>query len=87
MSATIDKIMKNRGLRTLFDIGSNEWKETKIEKKIELLKELIKENYDLPELLMYYKAFYYKIGKTHVISNIENSLATLLQHIIGKQSI
>jgi hypothetical protein len=52
---------RHRTLRTLFDPNSNEWTETTINEKLEILKTLLDSNkIDLDETLIGYKHFYQK---------------------------
>lgn len=72
---------RHRTLRTLFDPSSTEWEETTIEKKIEILKQLLETGgMTLEEILNGYKHFYLKelSNKGHVVNSLQDGLAILL---------
>jgi hypothetical protein len=74
---------RHRTLRTLFDPNSNEWTETTINEKLEILKTLLDSNkIDLDETLIGYKHFYQKelANKSHVLNSLQDGLAILLSN-------
>lgn len=72
---------RHRTLRTLFDPNSNEWTETTISEKLEILKKLLDNGEtDLEEILIGYKHFYQNelANKSHVLNSLQDGLAILL---------
>jgi hypothetical protein len=81
----IDKIFgknfKHRTLRTLFDCNSEEWNETSISEKLEILRTIKKsEEISLEDLILGYKIFYTAelANKSHVLKSLNKSLEILL---------
>ncbi len=73
---------QHRTLRTLFDPGSEEWKQTTIDKKMEILKKILSlKKITLPEIIRGYKYFYlHEIeSKKHVVDALPDGLALLLE--------
>ena len=85
----VDEIFGNlynyRTLRTLFDPNSSEWNETKIEKKLEILKKILDSNkITFEQLISGYKNFYKNelSNKGHVINSLESGILILLQNAL-----
>ena len=77
---------QHRTFRTLFDPSSTEWKETTIEKKIEILKQLLETGgMTLKEILNGYKHFYLKklSNKGHVVNSLQDGLEILLNKTLN----
>ncbi len=83
----IDKIFgkgslwKHRTLRTLFDPYSSEYKQTTMEKKLEILNTINENKIDLNELIDDYKEFYTEENKIHVVDVADEGLAILLKQL------
>lgn len=73
-------LWKHRTLRTLFDPNSNEYGQTTIERKLEILKRIKENGIDLNELLDEYKEFYTEENKIHVVDVADSGLEILLNH-------
>lgn len=91
-SERIDKIFghsnsKYRTLRTLFDPASNEWNETTMEKKIEILTKILEHYETLWTLLLEYQLYYTEINKTHVVKEVQTGLAYLLENILTQYEL
>lgn len=84
----IDKIFgkgslwKHRTLRTLFDPNSSEYNQTTMDKKLEILKTIRQNGFDLIELLNDYKKFYTEENKIHVVVVADEGLEILLRNEI-----
>ena len=79
-------LYRHRTLRTLFDPSSTEWEETTIEKKIEILKQLLETGgMTLEEILSGYKHFYLKelSNKRHVVNSLQDGLTILLNKTLN----
>ncbi len=77
---------KHRTLRTVFDIGSSEWKETSIEEKLEILRKIKQSGkISMENLILQYKIYYLMEvkNKSHVVESLEESLAILLGEAIN----
>lgn len=70
---------KHRTLRTLFDPLSNEYEQTTIEKKLEIMRVLRENNVDINEVLSGYKEFYTEENKKHVAEIADEGLEILLR--------
>lgn len=86
---TIDQIFgrnfKHRTLRTLFDCNSEEWNETSISEKLDILRTINKsEEISLEDLILGYKIFYSAElkNKSHVLKSIDKSLEILLDNAL-----
>jgi len=51
-------IYTHRTLRTCFDPGSSEWDQTDMKKKLEILRKVLSQGYDLNRILLQYKIAY-----------------------------
>lgn len=71
----------HRTLRTCFDPGSEEWKQTTIEEKIEILRQITAVE-DLTKIIMKYKLEYIQMNKPHVAKSVEDGVIILLQHTL-----
>ena len=71
---------KHRTLRTIFDSGSSEWKETTLENKTDYLQKIIDSGEDIESLLNEYRSRYWEMNKNHIVNNIEDGLLHLLLH-------
>lgn len=85
----IDKIFgrnfKHRTLRTLFDCNSEEWYETSIAEKLDILRTIKKsEEISLEDLILEYKIFYSTElkNKSHVLTSIDKSFEILLDNAL-----
>lgn len=67
-------------LRTVFDCDANEWHNTTLEKKIQLLGKLLESGHDLDYWLTDYVAHYKKLKRSDVISSIPKSLNILAEY-------
>lgn len=72
-------LWKHRTLRTLFDPNSNEYNQTTMDKKIEILNTIRENKIDLNELLDEYKEFYTEENKIHVVDIADEGLEILLK--------
>ena len=71
-----------RTLRTCLDPGSNEWDETTMEKKIEILKK-VNAVEDLQFVFLLYKKEYEEMNKPRVAKRLDDELTELLKYILG----
>lgn len=82
------KNYQHRTLRTVFDPYSNEWSETNINKKTEILQIILtSQKITLAQLIEGYKYYYTEElkNKAHVISSIEDSLICIIQNLICRK--
>lgn len=83
----IDKIFgkgslwKHRTLRTLFDPYSSEYNETTMDKKVEILKTIIENKFNLTDLIQEYKEFYNEENKIHVVEIADEGLDILMKNL------
>ena len=76
---------KHKTLRTIFDYRSQEWTETSLEEKLQILKSLLDHNgVTLETLIIGYKHYYSSelSNKSHVIKSLEKSLEILLENAL-----
>jgi hypothetical protein len=87
-SEDIDKLFgsnyRHRSLRTVFDNMSHEWSETTMEDKIMIIEKISLSDLSLADVIFRYK-YYYNVelvGKKHVLSSLDESLAIILEETI-----
>jgi hypothetical protein len=76
---------KHRTLRTLFDYSSEEWKETSIDEKLQIIRTILKRRkITFEDLILEYKNFYSTElkNKSHVLKSLEKSLEILLENAL-----
>lgn len=81
VDSVFGSMYKHRTLRTLFDPKSSEWDDTKMDKKLEILKKLLEsDKITLKEILRDYKHFYqHEIAhKGYVVDSLQDGLSVLL---------
>jgi len=79
-------LYQHRTLRTCLDPGSYEWSETPMEKKIEILKNVVEAGNDLQRVLWQYKSLYLEMNKPHVAKSVEEGLTELLKYILKQKT-
>lgn len=77
----------HRTLRSCLDPGSNEWSETSMDKRIEVLTKVVNKGNDLQTVLLHYKMSYQEMNKPHVVDNLNNGLAELLEYLLTKSEL
>ncbi len=77
---------QHRTLRTCLDPGSNEWDETTMEKKIEILKKVSVVK-DLQFIFLLYKKEYEEMNKPHVAKRLEDGLTEILKYVLKNNTI
>jgi len=75
-------LWKHRTLRTLFDPYSSEYDETSLSKKLEILQIILRNGFNLNEIVFDYKQFYKEENKQNVIDNVEEGLSNLLSYTV-----
>lgn len=75
-------IWKHRTLRTLFDPFSSEYEQTTLDKKVEILKNILENDLNLTAIIKEYKQFYLEENKQHVVKSVEDGLTNLLSKAI-----
>jgi len=88
-SKLVDKALgnsysKHRTLRSCLDPGSQEWSETSMEDRVEVLKKVIRAGNNLQKIFFDYKVTYKEMNKPHVVENLEEGLAKLLEYLLIK---
>ena len=75
----------HRTLRTLFDIGSEEWKETTLNRKIDIIKKIIESGENLQILYNQYQQYYTDelSNKEYVADRAYESLLFYTQHLVS----
>jgi len=74
-------LWKHRTLRTLFDPNSSQYKETTMEKKVEILRTIIESKLKLNEIILEYKEFYIEENKIHVVGVADEGLEILMKNL------
>lgn len=76
----------HRTLRTFFDAGSSEWRETTRERKLEVLEKLAASDYPLADWIKDYEHYYLheSVGRAYVVKEIDSALAYYAVHATGK---
>lgn len=77
----------HRSLRTVFDPFSTEWKQTSMEKKIEILfKTMETGDYNLNQLVEQYKDYYlFELeNKSHVVKSVEDALIRITEYLLNE---
>lgn len=69
-------------LRTCLDPESEEWNQTTMQKKIDLLKKHIAKGYSLQELIIDYRAYYIDQKRIEVAQRSFDGLVELLNHTL-----
>lgn len=72
-------LWKHRTLRTLFDPLSNEYNQTTMEKKLEIMRVMRENEMDLNEVLSGYKEFYTEENKRHVVEIADEGYEILIR--------
>lgn len=86
--ARLDKIFsegrlwKHRTMRTVFDPLSSEYSDTSLDQKIEILKKIVNNDFQLRRLISDYKERYIEQNRRDIASEVEKSLVVLLDHIL-----
>ena len=76
------EMSKHRTLRTCLDPGSNEWNETTMEEKVEILKKVSSVK-DLDRIFLLYKMEYREMGKPQVAKGLEDGLIEILKYLLS----
>ena len=78
---------KHRTLRTLFDMGSQEWKETTKSEKIEILQKIAHSGTHLLFVVQAYQEHYEKLGRKDIadLKHILCAVTTLFQESLSKK--
>lgn len=69
-------------LRTCLDPESEEWNQTTMQKKIDMLKKIIAKGHSLQELIIDYRAFYIEKKNIEVAQRTIDGLMELLNHFL-----
>ena len=75
------EMSQHRTLRTCLDPGSDEWNETTMGEKVEILKKVSTVK-DLNRIFLLYKTEYREMGKPHVANALEDGLIQLLKYLL-----
>lgn len=78
-------LWKYRTLRTIFDPFSSEYAETTMDKKVEILKTILDNNINLPDLILEYKEFYFEEKKRNVVDAVEDGIINLLSRTLKER--
>lgn len=72
-------------LRTCLDPESQEWNQTSVQKKIEILKKFLAKGHSLQELVIDYRAFYIAHQNIEVAQRAMDGLMELLNHFLREK--
>lgn len=72
-------------LRTCLDPASDEWEQTTLPGKVEILKKFLASGNTLQEIIIEYRAFYIEIKKVDVAKQVTDGLIELLNYLLDDQ--
>lgn len=73
-------------LRTCFDPASDEWEQTTLPTKVEILKKFMADGNALQDIIIEYRAFYIEMKKIEVAKQVTDGLIELLNHLLHDQA-
>ena len=78
-------IWRHRTLRTLFDPYSEEWKNTDLNEKVQILRSITESEESFPGLIYQFKDRYEENGRIDISSSVEVALVTILEYQLKSQ--
>lgn len=72
-------------LRTCLDPASDDWEQTTLPRKVEILKKFLANGNTLQDLIVEYRAHYIEMNQMDVVKQVANGLIELLNHVLHDQ--
>lgn len=78
------RIWPHRTFRTILDPYSNEWEETSMDRKLEILERAVASGESLQMLVFNYKCRYIEKNRKDIAGCVDTALARILEHQLTK---